>query len=134
MQKFRAASQRYFVCSLARKIRYDCTSAKKSDQSDYLEKMLSFFGINGDKKDFISKKSIYNQAYSDLITSLEDQIEQNGLTVHCFYAQKMGKKYLERYKKHFKNPDIRKHCLKHEELLACYPKLWSEEVAGCCGF
>ena len=54
----------------------------------------TFFGIDGDKKDFISKKSIYNQAYSDLITSLEDQIEQNGLTVHCFYAQKMGKNTL----------------------------------------
>ena len=116
--------------------KFDMTARllKKATKSDYLEKMLSFFGIDGDKKDFISKKSIYNQAYSDLITSLEDQIEQNGLTVHCFYAQKMGKKYLERYKKHFKSPDIRKHCLKHEELLACYPKLWSEEVARCCGF
>ena len=46
-------------------------------------------------------------------------------------TDKMGEKYLERYKKHFKNPDIIKYRWKHEELLACYPKLWSEEVAGC---
>ena len=69
-----------------------------------------------------------------MITPLEDQIEQKELTIHCFYAQKMGAKYLERYKKHFKNSGIRKYGLKHEELLACYPKLWSEEVAMCCGF
>lgn len=43
----------------------------------------------------------------------------------------MGEKYLERYKKHFKNPDIIKYRWK---LLACYPKLWSEEAARCCGF
>lgn len=67
-------------------------------------------------------------------------IDENGKFVRKWPARKkaitdkMGEKYLERYKKHFKNPDIRKHCLKHEELLACYPKLWSEEVAGCCGF
>lgn len=32
----------------------------------------------------------------------------------------MGEKYLERYKKNFKNPDIIKYRWK---LLACYPKL-----------
>ncbi|WP_270350764.1 hypothetical protein [Ligilactobacillus ruminis] len=74
------------------------------------------------------------------ITSGYGHIDENGSSVCKRPARKkaitdkMGEKYLERYKKHFKSPDIRKHCLKHEELLACYPKLWSEEVAGCCGF
>lgn len=68
------------------------------------------------------------------------QIDEKGHAVRKWPARKkaitdkMGEKYLERYKKHFKNPDIIKYRWKHEELLACYPKLWSEEVAGCCGF
>lgn len=37
------------------------------------------------------------------------------------YAAKMGSQYLERYRQHFINPDIIKHDLNHEELLACQP-------------
>ena len=39
--------------------KFDMTARllKKATKSDYLEKMLSFFGIDGDKKDFISKKA-----------------------------------------------------------------------------
>lgn len=51
-----------------------------------------------------------------------------GTTVHCFYAAKMGERYLNRYKKYFKTPVIHSFCLEHEELLICYPKLWAEEI------
>ena len=56
-----------------------------------------------------------------------------GTTVHIFYAVKMGPQYLERYERHFKNPDIRRHELQHEELLTCYPEEWVQEVIQCCG-
>ena len=51
---------------------------------------------------------------------------------HIFYAVKMGEKYLERYHMHFKNPDIRRHDMQHEELLICYPERWTEEIRKCC--
>ncbi len=41
---------------------------------------------------------------------------------------KMGEKYLERYHRHFENPDIRRHNMQHEELLICFPEQWAEEV------
>ena len=54
-------------------------------------------------------------------------------TARVFYAVKMGDKYLERYNKHFKAPDIRRHNMQHEELLICYPLRWVDEVKKCCG-
>ena len=36
--------------------------------------------------------------------------------------------------KKFQKSDIIKYRWKHEEMLACYPKLWSEEAARCFGF
>ena len=36
--------------------------------------------------------------------------------------------FVERYHMHFKNPDIRRHDMQHEELLICYPERWAEEV------
>ena len=83
---------------------------------------------------------IYQALHLAKVSAVYGQIVKNGGFVRKWLARKkaitdkMGEKYLERYKKHFKNPDIIKYRWKHEELLACYPKLWSEEVAGCCGF
>ncbi|MCD8368191.1 MAG: hypothetical protein LUC48_09250 [Clostridiales bacterium] len=82
---------------------------------------------------FVKRESIYNQFYSDLITPLEDGIDVKDTRIHCFYAEKMGKIYLNRYKKHFVNPDIRRYPMQHEELLACCPQKWASEVRDCCG-
>lgn len=47
MQKFRAASQRYFLhATLQGKFDMAARLLKKATKSDYLEKMLSFFGID----------------------------------------------------------------------------------------
>ena len=55
-----------------------------------------------------------------------------GTTVHCFYAAKMGEKYLDRYFRHFQNPVIHRHDMQHEELLLRYPQRWAEEVRRSC--
>ncbi|WP_200769442.1 hypothetical protein [Streptococcus equinus] len=44
----------------------------------------------------------------------------------------MGEKYLERYKKHFKNPIIHRQNYRHEELLASYPEKWYQSVMAIC--
>lgn len=106
---------------------------KTEDEQEYYKKMLKLFGMGTSHMAFVTKKSIHNQFYSDLVTPLENQISVPETTVHCFYAAKMGEQYLERYKQHFKNPDIRKHELQHEELLMRYPKKWVQEVRICCG-
>ncbi|MCM1134720.1 MAG: alpha/beta hydrolase [Clostridium sp.] len=103
------------------------------EERRYSEKMLDMFGIGGVRMSFVKRESIRSQFYSDLITPLENGIFKPGTTVHIFYAVKMGEKYLERYKKHFKNPDIRYHELQHEELLICFPEKWAAEVRKCCG-
>ena len=36
---------------------------------------------------------------------------------HFIYANKMGEKYLERYKKYFHDPDIREFNMQHEQWL-----------------
>lgn len=63
----------------------------------------------------------------------EEHISVPGTTVHCFYAVKMGEKYQRRYQRHFKEPDIRRHDMQHEELLMRYPEQWTQEVRKCCG-
>ncbi len=100
----------------------------------YLDKMLSMFSIGTTRMAFVKRESIYNQFYSDLVTSLEEHISAHDTVIHCFYAEKMGEKYLSRYKRHFANPDIRCHALQHEELLACYPQEWAGEVESCCWY
>ena len=39
----------------------------------------------------ITKRSVENQFYSDLITPLPDQIDPSGTQIHILYALKMGK-------------------------------------------
>ena len=36
---------------------------------------------------------------------------------HFIYANKMGEKYLKRYKKHFRDPEIREFEMQHEQWL-----------------
>lgn len=106
---------------------------KPKEEQVYYEKMLALFGIGNDRMSFVTKKSVYRQFYSDLVTTLEENISVSGTVIHCFYAEKMGEKYLCRYRKHFKEPDIRTHKLQHEELLVRYPEKWVQEVKNCCG-
>lgn len=102
---------------------------KKHDP--YIDKMLTMFSIGSTDMAFVKKESINNQFYFDLITPLANQIAVKNSTIHIFYATKMGDKYLERYLKHFKNPDIIYHDYQHEELLVCYPEKWIEEIKKC---
>lgn len=46
-------------------------------------------------------ESIRNEYYTDLLTWLEDDIHVENTKVHFIYANKMGEKYLKRYKKYF---------------------------------
>lgn len=59
-----------------------------------------------------------NQFYSDLVTKIDDHIAVDGTTVHVFYAQEMGEKYLKRYQRHFASPDIISFPCGHEGWLA----------------
>lgn len=82
-------------------------------------------------KDVVTKRSIYRQYVSDLVTKIDKGIEKEGTTVHIFYALKMGEKYRARYLMHFKNPDIREQNMNHETFFFCHPKEWTEEVFDC---
>ena len=61
--------------------------------------------------------SIKNEYYTDLLTWLRDDIHVDGTKAHFIYAEKMGEKYLNRYKKHFRDPDIRAFDMQHEQWL-----------------
>ena len=64
-----------------------------------------------------SPESIKNEYYTDLLTHLEDDIQVEHTQAHFIYANKMGEKYLKRYKKYFHNPDIREFNMQHEQWL-----------------
>ena len=55
-----------------------------------------------------SPESIKNEYYSDLLTWLRDDIH---------VENKMGEKYLKRYRKYFRDPDIREFDMQHEQWL-----------------
>ena len=105
---------------------------KTADERLYYDKMLDMFGMNNTRMSFVERESIRNQFYSDLVTPIKNSISVSGTTVYIFYAVKMGEKYLERYQRHFKNPDIRHHDMQYEELLICYQERWTEEIRKCC--
>lgn len=95
----------------------------------------AFVAITGrDKYDmsFITKESLKNQFKSDLVTRLPKQIDNGETEIHIFYAKKMGEKYLERYKKYFKNPIIHEQDMRHEEFLGVYPDKWCALVKEIC--
>ena len=95
----------------------------------------AFVAITGrDKYDmsFITKESMINQFKSDLVTPLATGIDNGETEIHIFYAKKMGEKYLERYKKYFKNPIIHEQDMRHEEFLGVYPLDWCSLVKEIC--
>ena len=61
--------------------------------------------------------SIKNEYYTDLLTWLQDDIHVEHTKVHFIYARKMGEKYLKRYRKYFRDPDIREFDMQHEQWL-----------------
>ena len=95
-----------------------------------MNEFLSKFMVDS-IKDKISKRSIYNQYVSDLVTSIGYGIDNDFTKIHIFYALKMEEKYRKRYLKHFKNPDIREQNLNHETFFYCYPDDWVKEVFDC---
>ena len=106
---------------------------KKLDKTDGGKKelyngFLNMFGIDKGGSPWITKQSVYNQFYSDLVTKVQHGIDVPGTTIHVFYATKMGKKYEKRYCTYFKNPDIRRHNMQHEELFCCHSAEWVKEV------
>jgi hypothetical protein len=105
---------------------------KSLGQDPYYVQMFKMFGLGSTDLRYVKKQSIYNQFTSDLITPVGMQIDVAGTQIHIFYATKMGEKYEERYRAHFKHPDIRYHDYQHEELLVCYPKEWASQVCSCC--
>jgi len=62
-------------------------------------------------------ESIRNEYYTDLLTYLDDDINVPHTIAHFIYANKMGEKYLKRYKKYFHDPDIREYDMQHEQWL-----------------
>lgn len=106
---------------------------KRMDKADESRKelvngFLNMFGIGRGGSPWITKQSIYNQFYSDLVTKVQHDIDVPGTMIHVFYATKMGEKYEKRYYTYFKNPDIRKKSMQHEELFCCHSAEWVEEV------
>ena len=101
-------------------------------RTPYRDQFMEMFGIGHGGMPFIKRESVYNQFYSDLITPLEEGITVPGTTVHCFYAAKMGEKYLHRYQRYFRNPVIHRFDMEHEELLVLHPERWAEEVKEVC--
>ena len=97
-------------------------SEKKREKSK--EKLKHFFEMSDEMADqFIdcfarfSPESIRNEYYTDLLTWLEDDIHVEHTRVHFIYARNMGEKYLNRYRKYFRNPDIREFDMQHEQWL-----------------
>ncbi len=99
---------------------------------DYGRCITAMFGIGTGGLPFVERESVRNQFYSDLVTPLPERIRAEGTEIHILYALKMGKKYRERYQRHFDRPIIHELDMQHEELLACRPKDWAERIAGIC--
>ena len=81
---------------------------------------------------FITKESLKNQFKSDLVTPLPKGIDNGETEIHVFYAKKMGEKYLDRYKRTFKDPVIHEQNLRHEEFLGVFPDEWCSLVKEIC--
>lgn len=95
---------------------------KMEDHGPYNKAFVSLVGATNCDLSFLSKQSLHNQFKSALVTKLPTQIDSKETSVHILYAEKMGDKYLKRYKKYFKDPTIHPFDLRHEELLGVYPK------------
>lgn len=103
-----------------------------ADPDPYNRAFVAMTGRDKYDMSFISKESLKNQFRSDLITPLPEKIDNGETKIHVFYAKKMGEKYLERYKKYFKEPVIHEQDMRHEEFLGLHPKEWCSLVEKIC--
>jgi len=99
-------------------------TGSEKKQAKSREKLKKFFEMNDETADRFmacfakfSPESIRNEYYTDLLTWLKDDICVEHTKAHFIYAQKMGEKYLKRYKRHFRDPDIREFDMQHEQWL-----------------
>ena len=90
------------------------------------DKSLEFADDFIDNMKILNPKTISRQFYSDYVTPLNDDIHADGTTVHVVYALKMGEKYGQRYRRHFRDPDIHEFDMKHEIWL--YDDTWRGPV------
>ena len=104
-----------------------------AEDDGYIKAFMDMIKTPDADMSHITKKSVENQFYSDLITPLPDQIDPPGTEIHILYALKMGEKYRARYQKHFKRPVLHELDLQHEELLAVYPDKWVKLITEICG-
>ena len=88
------------------------------------EKLKAFFEMSDENADRFmacfskfSPESTKNEYYTDLLTWLQDDIHVEHTRVHFIYAKKMGEKYLKRYRKYFRDPEIREFDMQHEQWL-----------------
>lgn len=100
------------------------TSFTKSEkkQQKTKEKLKSFFLMDDEAAERFmqcfskfSPESIKNEYYTDLLTHLDNDINVEHTKTHFIYANKMGEKYLKRYKKYFHDPEIREYDMQHEQ-------------------
>ena len=103
-----------------------------ADPDPYNRAFVAMTGRDKYDMSFITKESLKNQFKSDLTTPLPKQIDNGETEIHVFYAEKMGEKYLERYKTYFKNPVIHSQNMRHEELLGVYPDEWVALAEKIC--
>ncbi|MCR5775457.1 MAG: 2-hydroxy-6-oxo-6-phenylhexa-2,4-dienoate hydrolase [Lachnospiraceae bacterium] len=94
---------------------------KRKRTRDLLKKTFLMSDETADKfTECFSKfdpESVKNEYYTDLLTHLKNDIWVEHTKVHFIYANKMGKKYLKRYKKYFRDPDIHEFDMQHEQWL-----------------
>ena len=88
------------------------------------QKLIRFFEMSDETaENFMScfakfkPESIKNEYYTDLLTWLQDDIHVEHTKAHFIYANKMGEKYLKRYLKYFRDPEIREFDMQHEQWL-----------------
>ncbi|MBR0462199.1 MAG: alpha/beta hydrolase [Erysipelotrichaceae bacterium] len=105
---------------------------RMAEDDPYNQAFMAIVGSNEHDMSFLSRESLYNQFVSDPITPLDEKIDNGYTQIHVFYALKMGEKYRECYLRHFKDPVIHEHDLRHEELLALYPEKWCELIREIC--
>ena len=97
------------------------TGSEKKQQKTK-EKLKNFFLMDDEAAERFMQcfakfkpESIRNEYYTDLLTHLDNDINVEKTKVHFIYANKMGEKYLKRYKKYFHDPDIREYDMQHEQ-------------------
>ena len=94
---------------------------KKAKSKEKLKKFFEMDDASADKfVDCFSKfnpESVKNEYYTDLLTWLDEDIHVEHTKAHFIYAARMGEKYLKRYRKYFRDPEIRTFDMQHEQWL-----------------